>query len=75
MIKFKQGYITNPKTGMTKEVVVKSLAPNNLKDILIGGGIVIVGITYLTTKAFKNGSMKYEDAEFQTFTDLNLIED
>lgn len=44
MIKFKQGGITNPLTGEYKDIIVKAAAPNNLKDILIGGSMVLMGI-------------------------------
>lgn len=74
MIKFKQGGVTNPLTGEYKDIVVKAVAPNNLKDILIGGSMVLIGITYLTVTAFKNGSKAFEDAEFKTLTDLILTE-
>lgn len=75
MIKFKQGRITNPKTGVAKDIIIKAATPNNLKDILIGGGIVLLGITYLTSTAFRNGSKKFEEAEMQVFSDLDLFED
>lgn len=75
MIKFKQGFITNPKTGVTKDIVVEAAAPNNLKDCLIGGGMVLMGIAYLTTAAFKNGSKKFEEAECKTLYDLKLFKD
>lgn len=75
MIKFKQGCITNPKTGAAKDVVVKAMSPNKFKDVLIGGGMVLIGITYLTVTAFRHGSEKYEEAELQTFEDLNLFLD
>ena len=75
MIKFKQGTIGNPNTGVSKDVIVKAASPNSLKDVLIGGGIVLVGITYLTTTAFKNGSKKYEEAEMQVFEELDLFVD
>lgn len=73
MIKFKQGWISNDKTGVTKDIVVKAAAPNTLRDTLIGGGMVLIGITYLTVTAFKNGAKKFDDAEFQTLSELGLI--
>lgn len=73
MIKFKRGYVTNPETGVSKDIVVKTASPNTLKDILIGGGIVLIGIAYLTTTAFKNGSKKFEEAEFKALHDAGLI--
>ena len=72
MIKFKQGTICN-MDGVEKDIIVKALAPNKFKDVLIGGGIVLIGITYLTVTAFKNGSEMFEAAEFKTLSDLNII--
>lgn len=71
MIKFKQGSITS-YDGTTKDIIVKAAAPNTLKDALIGGGLVLIGITYLTVTAFKNGSKKFDAAEIQTLIDLGL---
>lgn len=73
MIKFTRGGITNPGTGEYKDIVVKAVTPNSLKDILIGGGMVIMGITYLTVTAFKNGSKSFEDAELKAMYDLGLL--
>ena len=72
MIKFKQGYIANME-GVKKDIVVKAAAPNKLRDILIGGGLVVAGIAWLTTTAFRHGSQKFEEAEFQTLVDLDLV--
>lgn len=38
MIKSKFGPITNPKTGMSKDIVINALSKESLKDILIGDG-------------------------------------
>lgn len=73
MIKFKQGWIGNDKTGEKKDIVVKSALPNKVKDMLVGGLILVLGVTYLTFTAFKNGAQKHEDAEMETLTDLGLI--
>lgn len=75
MIKFIQGCITNPETEAKQDIMVKAKAPNTFKDALIGGGLVLVGITYLTVTAFRNGSAKFDEAEMQVFEDLGLIED
>ena len=73
MINFKQGSITNPETGVTKDIVVKAVTPNNLKDAIIGGSMMLVGIIYLTSTAFRNGSKKFEAAECKTLSDLDLM--
>ena len=75
MIKYKQGWITNPTTGITKDIVVKSATPNKFKDIVIGGGMVLMGIIYLTTTAFKHGSEALESAEHETLSSLGLLKD
>lgn len=72
MIKFKQGELENME-GTIKDIVVKSATPNKFKDMLIGGVIVLVGIAYLTTTAFRYGSEKFEEAEFKTMVDLGII--
>lgn len=72
MIKFKQGWICTNE-GIKKDIVVKAAAPNKLKDLVIGGGLVLMGITYLTTTAFRYGSVKHEAAEIKTMEDLGLI--
>ena len=72
MIKFKQGELKNMK-GTIKDIVVKSATPNKFKDMLIGVGIVLVGIAYLTTTAFRYGSEKFEEAEYKTMVDLGII--
>lgn len=72
MIKFKQGSIKN-MDGESKDIVVKAAAPNNLSDYLIGGGIISIGIAYLTITAFINGSKKFEEAEVRTMQDLGIM--
>lgn len=72
MIKFKQGYIAT-LDGVSQDIIVKSAAPNTLRDGLIGCGIVMAGIAYLTVTAFKNGAKKFEVAETKTLEDLGLI--
>ena len=73
MIKFKQGYLVN-SSGVQKDIVVKSTAPNTLKDALIGGGIALIGIVYLTVTAFVNGAKRMEAAEFETMEELGIID-
>ncbi len=73
MIKFTRGGVTNPETGVYKDIVVKAAGPNSLKDILIGGSMVLIGITYLTVTAFKNGSKAFEDAELRALAEAGLI--
>ena len=73
MIKFTRGSITNPVTGVTKDIMVKAASANNLKEILIGGGLVVAGIAYLTVSAFKNGAGKFDDAYLQTLGELGLL--
>lgn len=72
MIKFKQGELKNME-GTIKDIVVKSATPNKFKDMLIGGVIVLVGIAYLTTTAFRYGSEKFEEAEYKTMVNLGII--
>lgn len=72
MIKFKQGCITN-MAGESKDIIVKAALPNKLKDIVIGGVIILAGIAYLTYTAFRNGSAAFEQAECETMEDLDIF--
>lgn len=72
MIKFKQGAIRN-KNGVEKDIVVKAASTNKLKDILIGGGLTLAGVIYLTYAAFRNGAEAFEQAEYNTMVDLGII--
>lgn len=73
MIKLNYGSIANPKTGESKDIVVKAVSPNNVKDIVIGGGLVLLGIAHLTFTAFRNGANKFEATELKTLSDLELM--
>lgn len=73
-MQFKQGWLRN-NDGVKKEIIVKSALPNHVKDVLIGGSMVLIGIMYLTSTAFKNGSKAFERAEYQTMIDLGIIKE
>lgn len=75
MIKSIYGPITNPKTGESKDIIVNGITSKNVKDIFIGGGIVLIGITYLTISVFKNGVNAFEEAEYKTLKELHLFKE
>ena len=54
-MKIKFGDLVRVDGSATEEIIVKSALPNKAKDILIGGGITLVGVVYLCYTAFKNG--------------------
>lgn len=64
----------NQKSEKREEIIVDAFAPNDLKDILIGGGTMLAGICWLTYTAFKKGSYRYEECEYRTMTNLGLID-
>ena len=69
MIKMIAGRVRNSETGVEKDIAIKASAPNDL----IGIGTVLVGITYLTVTAFKNGAWAYESAEVDALRDAGII--
>ena len=74
MIKFKQGAVgPSGSDKLTTDIVVKAAAPNKLKDALIGGGMVMMGIAYLTYTAFKHGSKQFERAELYALREAGVI--
>lgn len=72
-MKTNYGYVTNPKTGVTKDIIVSAMCGNKLKDILIGGGAVLAGIVWLTATAFKNGSEAFYEAEDKALDEAGLL--
>ena len=72
MIKFKQGRIGTYE-GESKDIEVKALSANSVTETLIGVGLILVGVSYLTNTAFKNGSKAFEEAEYKTLDDLGLL--
>lgn len=74
MIKFKRGGVTNTQTGVTKDIVVKAATPNTIGDMVIGGGLVLAGIAYLTMTAFKNGAIQFENAELKALAEAGLLD-
>ena len=74
MIIYKSGPITDPKTNISKDIGVRfSNSKNGLRDMLIGGGLTLVGIAYLTITSFRNGAQAFEDAEVNTLDELDLL--
>ena len=78
MIKFTQGSIGGAfgsrNEGKNFDIVVKAAAPNKLKDALIGGGMVMAGIAYLTYTAFKHGAKQFEKAELYAMYNAGVID-
>ena len=74
MIKSKFGPIINTKTGAEKDIVINALSNDSLRDIGIGGGIILMGLDYLVLTTFKNGAMAFEMAEYETLKELDLLD-
>lgn len=72
MMKTTYGSVINPKTWIEKDITVKT-HQNSLKDILIGGCVIVAGVAYMTISAFKNGSMAYMNAEEKALDEAGLI--
>ena len=67
------GAIGTDKEGKLFDIVVKAAAPNKLKDIVIGGGMVVAGIVYLTRTAFEHGVRQFEKAELKAMYEADVI--
>ena len=72
-MRFKQGMVTNNKTGRSKDIIVDA-SPTSWKESMIGCFIIGLGISYLTNKAFRNGAKAYEEAEFKTLMDIDVVD-
>ena len=74
-MRFKQGTVTNNRTGRSKDIIVEVSRTTSWKESMIGCFMIGLGIAYLTNKAFRNGAKAFEEAEYKTMVDLGIIED
>ena len=74
-MKWINGPITNPKTGIKKDIVVKSVLGCKPRDFALGLGAMLGGAWYLCNACFKNGAYQADVAEMQVFEDLDLFVD
>lgn len=76
MIKIKTGSMFGkPGTDVAdKEVVIPISSMVSFKDVLIGGGLVVAGIVYLTCTAFDKGAKAFEREELYTMHELGIID-
>lgn len=74
MIKINRGPVASIDGSKEADIIVKAVAPNDLKQILIGGGTILVGIIYLTVTAFKRGAKAYESAELKALADIGAMD-
>lgn len=74
MIEIRRGSVISRDGSKEADIIVKAAAPNDLKQILIGGGTVLVGIIYLTVAAFKRGAKAYESAELNALADIGAMD-
>lgn len=62
-MKIKFGDLTRVDGDAIEEIIVKSSLLTQTKDILIGGGMILLGVGYLCCAAFKNGVDETAKAE------------
>lgn len=74
MIKLNRGQVGNIATGVTKDIVVDAVTKSDIKDIIAGGSLLLLGITYLTVAAFRSGMKKFEEAELRALSDCGVID-
>lgn len=72
-MKIKFGYLTGADGGTTEDIIVKSALPNKAKDVLIGGGMILLGVAYLCYTAFKNGVNEAAIAEQRVYKNAGYL--
>ena len=75
MMKTNYGSVMSRDMTVTKEIEVKTIPVNNLKDVIIGGGLALLGIAYIAVTSFKNGSKAYGVAEIDALHGVGAIDD
>lgn len=64
--------LTNYRTGKSEHIVVKGpLVP--APDFLVGGGLIIGGLSVLLMGAFKSGADSYDASEMEAMQKLDIV--
>lgn len=74
-MKIKFGDLTRVDGGATEEIVVKSSLLAQTKDILIGGGMILLGVGYLCCAAFVNGVRETKNAEQRAYKNAGYLDE
>ena len=75
-MKFNLGNVVSMAGKKSSDIiVVKAKLPNQIKEILVGGGLIVGGIIYLTTTAFYNGSLAFDEAEMKALDNIGALKD
>lgn len=77
MIKFKSGSVTNPETGVTKDIVIQAKSPVGIEGFLICGCLLVngvIGVVGLMELAFLKGAHAAERAEIIALSEAGLLD-
>ncbi len=74
-MKIKFGVLARVDGCATEDIIVESALPNKVKDILIGGGMTLLGIGYLCYTAFKNGVDETANAEQRAYKNAGCLDE
>ncbi|MFQ7144321.1 hypothetical protein [Faecalibacillus intestinalis] len=74
-MKIKFGELSRVDGGAIEDIIVESALPNKIKDILIGGGMTLLGIGYLCYTAFKNGVEETTNAEKRAYKNAGYLDE
>lgn len=66
------GYIRTLDNTKKADIIAKSFLPTKVKDLLIGGGLVLLGGGYLLAKAFSNGANEAMHAQYDAEEECGL---
>lgn len=73
MINFIQGWVRANEDSPKCDVNVRAMCPTTLKGVLIGGGLILAGIGYITYEAFVHGSYMHELAEVKALQKIGCL--
>ena len=72
-MKIKFGDLVRLDGGATEEIIVESSLLSQTKDILIGGGMILLGVGYLCCAAFVNGVRETQNAEQRVYKNAGYL--
>lgn len=73
--KYNEGQMVANSDGSKQiKVVAQSFLPlAKVKDFAIGGALILAGVSYISYKAFCNGALCFEAAEYDALSKLGCI--
>lgn len=73
MLKYNMGNVGSTDGSKYADIIVKH-NKKSVRDMVIGGAIAGIGITYMAITSFKNGANAFEQAEIDALAEVGVMD-